>query len=61
MAIEQRLPVGSGEVERAHRYILQQRLKLAAAWRSVIHAINMINLRPCRAYDLWDDYWKKEA
>ena len=59
MAIEQGLPVGSGEVDSAHRYILQKLLKLAAAWWSVIHAKNMINLRACRAYDLWDDSWKK--
>lgn len=61
MAIEQELPIGSGEVESAHRYVLQKRLKLAGAWWDIKHAKNMINLRTCRANDLWDDYWKKVA
>ena len=61
MAIEQELPIGSGEVESAHRYVLQKRLKLAGAWWKIDHAKNMINLRTCRANDLWDDYWKKAA
>ena len=60
-AIEQELPIGSGEVESAHRYVLQKRLKLAGAWWDIKHAKNMINLRTCRANDLWDDYWKKSA
>lgn len=60
-AIEQDLPIGSGEVESAHRYVLQKRLKLAGAWWDIKHAKNMINLRTCRANDLWDDYWKKAA
>ena len=60
-AIEQELPIGSGEIESAHRYVLQKRLKLAGAWWDIEHAKNMINLRTCRANDLWDDYWKKVA
>jgi len=60
-AIEQELPIGSGEVESAHRYVLQKRLKLAGAWWDIGHAKNMINLRTCRANDLWDDYWEKAA
>jgi len=60
-AIERELPIGSGEIESAHRYVLQKRLKLAGAWWSIEHAKNMINLRTCRANDLWDDYWKKAA
>lgn len=60
-AIEQELPIGSGEVESAHRYVLQKRLKLAGAWWNIDHAKNMINLRTCRANNLWDDYWKKAA
>ena len=31
-AIEQDLPIGSGKIESAHRYLLQQRLKRAGAW-----------------------------
>jgi Uncharacterised protein family (UPF0236) len=60
-AIEQDLPIGSGEVESAHRYVLQKRLKLAGAWWEINNAKNMINLRTCRANNLWDDYWRKTA
>jgi len=31
-AIEKSLPIGSGEIESAHRYVIQQRLKLSGAW-----------------------------
>ena len=31
-ALDQGLPIGSGEIESAHRYIIQQRLKLPGAW-----------------------------
>lgn len=60
-AIENNLPIGSGEIESAHRYVLQKRLKLPGAWWSMTHAKNMISLRTCRANYLWDDYWKKIA
>jgi hypothetical protein len=60
-AIEQGLPIGSGEIESAHRYVLQKRLKLPGAWWTIRHAKNIINLRTCRANHLWDDYWKKVA
>jgi hypothetical protein len=32
------LPLGSGEIESAHRYVIQQRLKRPGAWWSVSHA-----------------------
>lgn len=32
-ALAQSLPIGSGEIESAHRYIIQQRLKLQGAWQ----------------------------
>ena len=31
-AIKKGLPIGSGEIESAHRYVIQKRLKLLAAW-----------------------------
>ncbi|HEY6438166.1 MAG TPA: hypothetical protein VIY47_16360, partial [Ignavibacteriaceae bacterium] len=31
-ALEKDLPIGSGEVESGHRYIIQKRLKIAGAW-----------------------------
>ena len=51
------LPTGSGEIESAHRYIPQKRLKLpGASW--LPSTINpMLALRILRANDWWDDYW----
>jgi hypothetical protein len=60
-AIQKGLPIGSGEIESAHRYVLQKRLKVSGAWWLLQHAKNMINLRTCRANHLWGDYWKKIA
>ena len=37
-AISANLPIGSGEVESAHRYVIQERLKLADAWRHPANA-----------------------
>ncbi|MCP4755504.1 MAG: ISKra4 family transposase, partial [Proteobacteria bacterium] len=31
-ALEADLPIGSGEIESAHRYVIQNRLKIAGAW-----------------------------
>jgi len=31
-ALEADLPIGSGRVESAHRYVIQDRLKIAGAW-----------------------------
>ena len=31
-ALARGLPIGSGEIESAHRYVIQQRLKLSGAW-----------------------------
>ena len=56
-AIDHDLPIGSGEVESAHRYVIQQRLKLAGAWWTDKNANAMLALRIIRANDMWDDYW----
>jgi hypothetical protein len=50
-------PLGSGEVESAHRSVPQRRLKLpGACWHP--DSINpMLALRVIRANDWWDDYW----
>jgi hypothetical protein len=50
-------PVGSGEIESAHRYIPQKRLKLpGASWHP--DSINpMLALRVLRANDWWEDFW----
>ena len=56
-AIAANLPIGSGEVESAHRYIIQKRLKLPGAWWSPHNAQAMLNLRTLRANHRWHDYW----
>lgn len=55
---EQGYPIGSGEVESAHKVIPQKRLKLpGACWHP--DSINpMVALRILRANDWWDDFWK---
>jgi hypothetical protein len=63
-AIEQGLPIGSGEIESAHRYIIQERLKLPGAWWSPVHIETMLALRLNRVNHEWEAYWRgveKEA
>ena len=52
------LPIGSGEIESAHRYVIQSRLKLAGAWWKPKNAKSMLALRVCRANGDWDNYWR---
>jgi hypothetical protein len=51
------LPIGSGEIESAHRYIAQQRFKRPGAWWRVKHAEYMLELRVTRRNGDWDAYW----
>jgi hypothetical protein len=51
------LPIGSGEVESAHRYVIQIRLKLAGAWWKIENAQRMLALRVLRANGDWNEYW----
>ncbi len=60
-AIAANLPIGSGEVESAHRYVIQKRLKLPGAWWTASNAQAMLNLRCLRANQRWADYWNKRA
>ena len=60
-AIEKGLPIGSGEIESAHRYVIQKRLKLPGAWWKAANVEPMLALRVVRANDDWDDYWEKSA
>ncbi len=55
------LPIGSGEVESAHRYIPQKRLKIpGATWHP--DTVNpMLALRIIRANDWWSDFWTTKA
>lgn len=57
-AIENQLPIGSGEIESAHRHVLQARLKLAGAWWKIENANKVIALRVNRANGQWDAYWR---
>jgi hypothetical protein len=57
-AIKAKLPIGSGEVESAHRYIIQERLKIAGAWWKEDNADYMLALRTLRANSDWEQYWQ---
>lgn len=51
------LPIGSGEIESAHRYVAQHRLKRPGAWWKVEHAEYMLALRVMRINGDWEKYW----
>lgn len=55
------LPIGSGEVESAHRYVIQIRLKIAGAWWKIENAAKMLSLRVMRANGDWEKYWSEAA
>lgn len=54
------LPIGSGEVESAHRYIPLKRLKISGATWHPDTVNSMLALRIIRANGWWDDLWKKQ-
>lgn len=56
-AIENDLPIGSGEIESSHRYVIQKRLKIAGAWWKPETAEYMLCLRTLRANGDWNRYW----
>jgi hypothetical protein len=56
-ALEKGLPIGSGEIESAHRYVIQQRLKLPGAWWKADNVESMLALRVVRANEDWEKYW----
>jgi len=57
-AIKRGLPIGSGEIESAHRYIVQQRMKRPGAWWRPHNAEHMLALRLARANQRWHSYWQ---
>lgn len=57
-ALENGLPIGSGEIESGHRHVIQKRLKIAGAWWKPANAENMLSLRVLRANNDWEDYWQ---
>jgi len=56
-ALREELPIGSGEIESAHRYIIQERLKISGAWWKIDNADKMLALRLNRANGNWEHYW----
>ncbi len=52
------LPIGSGEIESGHRFVIQERLKIPGAWWTEDNAACMLALRVVRCNGKWDDYWK---
>ena len=54
-------PIGSGEIESAHKSIPQKRLKIpGASWKA--DSIDpMFALRILRADDWWDDFWNQRT
>lgn len=58
-ARQRKLPIGSGEIESAHRHLIQKRLKLSGSWWKETNAETLITLRTARANLCWDRYWNK--
>ena len=56
-ALQAGLPIGSGKIESAHRYVIQERLKLPGAWWKIENADKMLALRVTRANGNWENYW----
>ena len=52
------LPIGSGMVEGGHRTVIQARLKLPGAWWKEETVNPMLALRPLRANDRWEAFWR---
>jgi hypothetical protein len=59
-AIEAGLPIGSGEIEGGHRWVVQERLKKAGAWWKRENAKKMLALRVNRANGEWTSYWRQQ-
>ena len=56
-ALKAELPIGSGETESGHRWVLQARLKISGAWWKEDNAERMLKLRTMRASKEWEPYW----
>ena len=57
-AIRQGRPIGSGEIESAHRFVVQARLKKPGAWWAAENVDPMLALRVTRLNGGWNDYWQ---
>lgn len=58
-AIRNKLPVGSGEIESAHRYVIQNRIKLPGAWWKFDNISAMAALCVSRTNNAIDRYWDR--
>lgn len=56
-ALNRDLPIGSGEIEGAHRTVVQKRLKISGGWWLEENAQSMLAMRTTRANNHWDSYW----
>jgi hypothetical protein len=54
-------PIGSGEIESAHKGEVQRRLKLPGTWWTVDGANHVLALRLLQTNGRWDDYWRTAA
>lgn len=59
-AIAKELPIGSGEIESAHRHVVQNRLKLSGAWWDPDNVDKILALRTTRANGKWQGYWNDQ-
>jgi hypothetical protein len=59
--LRQGLPIGSGEIESAHKGQVQARLKLPGTWWTVDHANRVVALRLLRTNGRWGAYWDQRA
>jgi hypothetical protein len=57
-AIEDGLPIGSGEIESAHKSLIQRRVKIPGAWWEIHNADHMVALRTLIANGHWENYWQ---
>jgi len=60
-AIAAGLPIGSGKIESAHRYVIQKRMKIPGAWWKIDNVDSMLALRTMRINGNWDKYWSTTA
>ncbi len=58
-AIDAGLPIGSGQIESAHRYVIHERLDIAGAWWKENNADDMLALRTLRQNGGWEEYWNQ--
>ena len=52
---------GFAALPKAHRYVIQDRLKRPGAWWKLKNAKHMLALRVCRANHEWDSYWQSRG